>query len=444
MVVRYGSFSLANLGAFTNVGGNVAILGTMDNTAGLTLNANTGSWLLRGGTINGGTINQTQGSRLDFASAINTLNNVQITSEMVLSRNSARVRMLGTSRATSYRLAAQSAGIAFSPGYIMNETIVTEGVGSKGVETFGAGTLTIGPAGRILVPTGSLSLGQFWESGIREINNLGLLEATNVNSTITVNSDTMTNYNPATGRLTGGTWRALAGASLSFGREIRINAATIEYSGSGGFISDLGNLAENLGSLTLSDDRDASIHTVAGGPATFINRGRLVLGAGSRLQIGSASRPSNFTQDAAGTVRFELGGESVQSGYGSLRIFGLATLAGTAEAAYVNNFQRACGQLFQVVDANARVGQFTTTDLPPLTEETVFLVFYGGADVRMTVSARADFNEDGFLDFFDYSEFVDCFEGNCPPGFDADFNGDGFVDFFDYLDFVFRFEAGCD
>ena len=54
----------------------------------------------------------------------------------------------------------------------------------------------------------------------------------------------------------------------------------------------------------------------------------------------------------------------------------------------------------------------------------------------------ADFNADGFVDFFDYDDYVACFEGFGAPGCNADFNGDGFVDFFDYDDFVFAFE-GC-
>ncbi len=59
-------------------------------------------------------------------------------------------------------------------------------------------------------------------------------------------------------------------------------------------------------------------------------------------------------------------------------------------------------------------------------------------------SCAADFNGDGFVDFFDFDDFVVCFEGGaCPPGRTADFNGDGFVDFFDYDDFVVSFEAGC-
>ncbi len=56
----------------------------------------------------------------------------------------------------------------------------------------------------------------------------------------------------------------------------------------------------------------------------------------------------------------------------------------------------------------------------------------------------ADFNGDGFLDFFDYDDYVTCFEtGACGARSTADFNGDGFVDFFDYDDFVSAFENGC-
>ncbi len=56
----------------------------------------------------------------------------------------------------------------------------------------------------------------------------------------------------------------------------------------------------------------------------------------------------------------------------------------------------------------------------------------------------ADFNQDFSVDFFDYDDFVTCFEGGaCPPGTSADFNNDTAVDFFDYDDFVTAFEQGC-
>ena len=61
----------------------------------------------------------------------------------------------------------------------------------------------------------------------------------------------------------------------------------------------------------------------------------------------------------------------------------------------------------------------------------------------METGILADFNGDGFLDFFDYDAFVACFEGaGCPEGRTADFNGDGFVDFADYGEFVAAFESG--
>jgi hypothetical protein len=68
----------------------------------------------------------------------------------------------------------------------------------------------------------------------------------------------------------------------------------------------------------------------------------------------------------------------------------------------------------------------------------------GPAVFTFTVEAcRTDFNLDGFVDFFDYDDFVACFEaGECGAG-TADFNGDGFLDFFDYDEFVGAFETGC-
>mgnify|MGYP000850454557 CR=1 FL=1 len=65
--------------------------------------------------------------------------------------------------------------------------------------------------------------------------------------------------------------------------------------------------------------------------------------------------------------------------------------------------------------------------------------------VEPAPSCPADFDGDGFVDFFDFDLYVSCFEDAqaCPPGKSADFDGDGFVDFFDFDAFVTAFEAGC-
>lgn len=63
-----------------------------------------------------------------------------------------------------------------------------------------------------------------------------------------------------------------------------------------------------------------------------------------------------------------------------------------------------------------------------------------GFVVDVSSLCDADFNGDGFLDFFDYGEFVEAFEAGTER---ADFNFDGFIDFFDYAEFVEAFEIGC-
>lgn len=89
--------------------------------------------------------------------------------------------------------------------------------------------------------------------------------------------------------------------------------------------------------------------------------------------------------------------------------------------------------------------------LPPATGVIDLELFRPGSPASVLAAATvpsgarsADFNTDGFIDFFDYDAFVSCFEGgSCPAGADADFNTDGFADFFDYGAFVEAFESGC-
>ena len=73
-----------------------------------------------------------------------------------------------------------------------------------------------------------------------------------------------------------------------------------------------------------------------------------------------------------------------------------------------------------------------------------FHIGLGGMIMIEDPICPADFNADGSVDFFDYDDFVNCFEGGtCPTGRTADFNDDGSTDFFDYDDFVVAFEQTC-
>ncbi|MEK6700685.1 MAG: SGNH/GDSL hydrolase family protein [Planctomycetota bacterium] len=70
--------------------------------------------------------------------------------------------------------------------------------------------------------------------------------------------------------------------------------------------------------------------------------------------------------------------------------------------------------------------------------------FFDAFDDRPVLPCDADFNADTGVDFFDYDDFVNCFEGLlCPGDRTADFNHDTAIDFFDYDDFVRAFESGC-
>jgi hypothetical protein len=89
-----------------------------------------------------------------------------------------------------------------------------------------------------------------------------------------------------------------------------------------------------------------------------------------------------------------------------------------------------------------KVGTVTITSDDP--DQPVRVVTLVGVVETPPPACLPDFNGDGFLDFFDYDEFVACYEDTiCPPGKTADHNGDGFIDFFDYDQFVTDYEAGC-
>lgn len=66
-----------------------------------------------------------------------------------------------------------------------------------------------------------------------------------------------------------------------------------------------------------------------------------------------------------------------------------------------------------------------------------------GQVVVVSPACAADFNADGFVDFFDYQAFVACLTGEGCGGRSADLDGDGVADSFDYQKFVAAFEVGC-
>ena len=72
--------------------------------------------------------------------------------------------------------------------------------------------------------------------------------------------------------------------------------------------------------------------------------------------------------------------------------------------------------------------------------ESRMLEFVDGSATLRIVACRADFNEDGTLDLFDFLAFMNAFDAGEAL---ADFDFDGELTVFDFLAFQNRFDQGC-
>ncbi len=127
---------------------------------------------------------------------------------------------------------------------------------------------------------------------------------------------------------------------------------------------------------------------------------------GSRLKIGTTTVVEN---DGIHNMRERSGTIALRAGVHALRV--------------------------EFFENNASAGLIVSMQSPTMGKQVI-----PAASLSRLNPCGADFNNDGFLDFFDYDAFVEAFETGGPG---TDFNGDGFVDFFDYDDFVLAYEAGC-
>jgi hypothetical protein len=148
----------------------------------------------------------------------------------------------------------------------------------------------------------------------------------------------------------------------------------------------------------------------------------------TRLGVGRYQVTIPGKSDLTGTLLLQTQGFEADSGTGTrafMSYVGNATgFEVQARRLVVGNPGNAFGEDTETVDAD-------------------FALVYVDHTTPLSVCA-VDFNRDGFVDFFDFDDFISCFEGTgCPFARTADFNVDGFVDFFDFDDFVAGFEAGC-
>jgi hypothetical protein len=264
-----------------------------------------------------------------------------------------------------------------------------------------AGLLTVGAGGTFQV-TGQMT-GSFTQDGTAVVLAGGVLRADHA----------LTNFDPATGTLNGGTYR-IAGSFRFAGADIRTNAATVVLDASGSIVNSssgadaLTNFAANAdaGSLTLQNGANLTMlvnfsnaGTLAiGSGSTFIvagaftqSGGATTLASGAMLEadgvtllggtlsgsgtimgnvvnaasilVGDATTKGtltimgDYTQTATGNLTVKVGGTAAGQ-YDQLLVSGSATLDGTLTVTLVDNYTPVRGDPIPVLTSTSESGTF--------------------------------------------------------------------------------------
>ena len=232
-----------------------------------------------------------------------------------------------------------------------------------------------------------------------QTTNNGTFQASS-GSTLFVNG-TLTNYNPTTSTLTGGTYNAFSGtiqlsqANTGTGAVIATNAATILLDGASAKIADgsgnnilQGFFTTNAGHVTIqnganltsssSDFTNAGTMTVGanstftvGGSHNYLNSG-LLEGIGT-VQAGLLSNSGtfhpgdgpgiltvtgNYEQTSTGALDIQIGGTSAGTGFSQLNVSGTASLDGTLDLSLINGFTPYNGEQFVILTSSGLSGAF--------------------------------------------------------------------------------------
>ena len=370
-----GTFATDDIGTFEWTSGNTYINGTLDNSsATLALNATTGSWRLRGGRINGGTITDADGSQLIVTSYNGILDGVVLNSDLLV-QNVGEVTVFnglelnGTATLESF---GSWTRILFSGSQILTGTGEVVFGGSHDINTIYAlnsgDILTIGPG--ITIRTGTRG-GQVGSSN-RGLINQGTIISETSSRRIYIYGDNWVNE---------GLIEAAAGSVYLY--NAWDNDGTIYAHG--GLISassgqNQGNVIISTGStFSVSGDYIQTNGTTTLGGGTLDPSGNVELlggileGSGSILSnvnnsatvspgssAGSLNIQGDYTQSAAGSLDIEIGGLTAGSEFDVLDISGTATLGGTLELTLLEGFSPAPNDNFKVLLSSVRAGTFAS------------------------------------------------------------------------------------
>jgi hypothetical protein len=209
-----GTFNASTgVGNIFNSGGTINITGTVNNTGNnLTLNSNTGSWNLLGGTISGGSVSFANGQSLNPTSTNGIIAGATVNGDLNFTNTFARALLSnGTTFGTAH-LTGQGSEIGFAAGSTMSGSVSFEGTAPSGryLTLSSSGSLTIPPASVVKTAAGFTNDAQiggngFVFTGAMNLTNNGLISSEVAGRTINIAASTFSSA---------GTVQALNGGKL--------------------------------------------------------------------------------------------------------------------------------------------------------------------------------------------------------------------------------------
>jgi hypothetical protein len=366
-VVLDGEFTLAGLGTWNRTGGDVFLMGTLDNTGTtLALDATTGSWNLAGGTIKNGTIAPgTGGAQLVFSDPFSSgiiggvaLDGVTLNSDLTV---------------------PQFATLLISNGLTLNSVLT---VAASAELQFNSGTQMLAGSGQIaLEADSSVILGGSFATTLTVASSMLIHGAGSISPIF------FSGWGSGTGILINqGTIRAdVAGQALILSPTTLTNQGTLDAT-SGGTLS-VSSFAANVGTI--------SAHT------------------NSLVRINGS-----FTNSASGIVSVDIAGTNANQ-IGRVNSTGAATLDGMLNVTLSGAFVPAIGNTFQVITYPSHTGQFATINggtvnySPQYNASNVTLSVSGvsplvqsPAEVSTVVARHLFYNQSGTSTRYDHNDLA--------------------------------------
>jgi hypothetical protein len=439
-----GIFPISSLSSFQRAGGTLE-LGASINLEGTTFAADerTGSINLRSVWFENGRVQQRDGREFTLAgSSILTFSNAHADFDIVVAQQNSSLRLLAGGTVPSVRCSAPNTGVIIQNGGSLDFPVIFDGPAGtpRYLATSQAGRLTIAPSGR--VEARGVVANIYSRNGTMTLDVQGTLVASGPGAILRVTPAVLANYDQLTATLTRGRWRCESGGVIDLMNSavVRHNNADITIEGSSS-PADFAELHRNSGALRLAAGADFTLRPTL---ATFTNEGRLLIGPGSTLTLGTPAAAVGFVQTSLASLESSAGGITPDQSLGFLDVFGHSTIAGTLRGEFTPPYAPACGEGLLVVRARGGVaGTFDRVNGESPAPLTTLAAGLADDGVLLRIMPAADFDRSGFIDFLDYIVFIDCFEGVECALETADINRDGFIDSFDFLDFVVSFETGC-